>query len=153
MRGIGQFAGRIMPSTIRTRLTVLGIDPAIMDERIMAHPNFRHIRARAADLKRKEFADVRWLVSDANIAPTNTLDAVEHIVTNRRVNIHGMLLTLKLLDWSMADQLGDYLQRIRSWGYRHVRVRQLAFNRREVCVLATRTKAKLRMGRRRRNVI
>jgi 23S rRNA (cytidine2498-2'-O)-methyltransferase len=47
-----------------------------------------------------------------------------------------MLLTLKLPNWELADSLPDYVQRVRSWGYRYVNVRQLAFNRQEVCVAA-----------------
>ena len=141
---LGSSPGGSVQCLLEKGLRVIGIDPAIMDERVLNHANFTHVRARAADLKRKEFAGVRWLFADANIAPDNTLEAVEHIVTNRRVSIEGMLLTLKLLDWEMAGQLDDYLQRIREWGYRHVRCRQLAFNRREVCVFAIRNKARLK---------
>ena len=141
---LGSSPGGSCQCLLEKGLQVVGIDPAIMDERVMKHPNFTHIRARAADLKRKEFANVRWLVADANIAPENTLDAVKDIVTNRRVHIEGLLLTLKMLDWEMATQLDEYLNRIREWGYRHVRCRQLAFNRREVCVFAIRSKARLR---------
>ena len=147
---LGSSPGGSCQALLERGLRVIGIDPALMDERVLEHPNFTHLRARAADLKRKEFADVRWLMTDANIAPSNTLDAVEQIVMNRRVNITGMLLTLKLLDWSMAAEIDSYLQRIRDWGYRHIRTRQLAFNRREICVLAARSKAQLRIRRRKR---
>ena len=76
------------------------------------------------------------------------LGSIEDIVTHRSVNIHGMLITLKLLTWEMADQIDACVERIRSWGYRHVRVRQLAFNRREVCVLAAKNKARMRSSTR-----
>jgi len=33
--------------------------------------------------------------------------------------------------------LPAFHKRVRSWGYEHVRARQLAFNRQEVCVVAT----------------
>lgn len=137
---LGSSPGGACQALLRRGLRVIGIDPALMDERVLSHPNFTHLRARAADLKRKEFADVRWLMADANIAPTNTLDAVEAIVTHRQVRVEGMLLTLKLLDWSMASEIDDYVNRIREWGYRHIRVRQLAFNRREICVFAAKRK-------------
>jgi len=45
-----------------------------------------------------------------------------------------MLLTLKLPDWQLAERIPEYLDRIRSWDYRYVRARQLAFNRHEICV-------------------
>src|SRR5690606_12289031 len=77
---------------------VLGIDPAEMDPPVLAHPRFTHVRARAKDVKRSLFSDCRWLVADANVAPTYTLDTVEPIVTHRGVRIEGLLLTLKLTD-------------------------------------------------------
>lgn len=146
---LGSSPGGSCLALLQQGAKVIGIDPAKMHEDLMKHPNFTHIRARAADLKRKEFAEARWLVADANIAPTNSLDAIEDIVTNRRVNIRGMLLTLKLLDWKMAAEIENYLARIRGWGFRHVRSRQLAFNRREICVLAVRRKFELHQRRQR----
>ena len=94
--------------------------------------------------------NVRWLMADANIAPSNTLDAVEGIVTHRSVRIRGLLLTLKLLQDEMVDELPAYTERVRSWGYRFVRLRQLAFNRREVCLAAVPSKHHLRKRWRRK---
>lgn len=74
---------------------------------------------------------------DANVAPKYTLDTVEAIVTQPEVRIEGLLLTLKLTDLALAAELPLFHKRIRSWGYRRVRARQLAFNRQEVCVVAT----------------
>ena len=71
-----------------------------------------------------------------NVAPNYTLDAVEAIVTHPQVNIRGMLLTLKLPQWSLAERVEDYLDRVRNWGYNLVRRRQLQHNRREICVAA-----------------
>jgi 23S rRNA (cytidine2498-2'-O)-methyltransferase len=71
-----------------------------------------------------------------NVAPQYTLDAVEAIVTHPRVNIRGLLLTLKLPEWELASCLPEYVARIRGWGYNVVRARQLQYDRREVCVAA-----------------
>ena len=121
-------------------LLVAGIDPAAMHPTLLAHPRFVHIRKRAADVRRRDFRQVRWLVADMNVAPTFTLDAAEAIVGHRQVNIRGLLLTLKLLDWKLAEQVPDYLARVRSWGFPYVRARQLQFNRQEICVAAFRRK-------------
>jgi 23S rRNA (cytidine2498-2'-O)-methyltransferase len=85
---------------------------------------------------RRAFRKIRWLTADMNVAPTFTLDAIEAIVTYPEVNVRGLLLTLKLPEWSLADHLPEYLERIRSWGYNIVRARQLQYNRRECCVAA-----------------
>ena len=142
---LGSSPGGSCQALLDRGLHVIGIDPAIMDERVMSHGKFQHVRARAADLKRKEFATARWLMADANIAPTNILDSIEDIVTHRKVNIQGMLLTLKLLDWNMAESIDTHLDRIYQWGFRHVRARQLAFNRQEVTVFAAKSKARSRL--------
>lgn len=144
---LGSSPGGSCQALLERGLRVIGVDPAVMAESVVAHPNFTHVRARAADLKRKEFADTRWLMMDANLAPQSTLEALEHIVTNKRVNIQGMLITLKLLDPNMVDKMDEYLDRIFGWGFRHIRARQLAFNRREICVLATKNKARSRLRR------
>jgi 23S rRNA (cytidine2498-2'-O)-methyltransferase len=133
---IGSAPGGSCQTLLRQGLIVTGIDPAEMDPSLLDHPRFTHLRARAADLKRREFRHIKWLMVDSNVAPKHTLDTVEDIVTHRQVRVRGMLLTLKLPHWDLADSLSEYVQRVRSWGYRYVNVRQLAFNRQEVCVAA-----------------
>ena len=82
-----------------------------------------------------------------NVAPTYTLDAVEDVVLNKTASIRGMVLTLKLADWSLADNIREFVERVRSWGYRDVRTRQLAFNRQEICLVALRSRAQRRVKR------
>jgi 23S rRNA (cytidine2498-2'-O)-methyltransferase len=144
---IGCAPGGAAQALLEQGIRVLGIDPADVDEVVRSHPNFIHVQKRAADLKRREFAEVNWLVADSNVAPSQTLAAVEGIVTHARVHIRGMLLTLKLADWKLADEIPSYLERIREWGYRDVRARQLSFNRREICVAAMPSRAQRRVRR------
>jgi 23S rRNA (cytidine2498-2'-O)-methyltransferase len=136
---IGAAPGGASQAFLEKGLKVIGIDPAEMDERLAAHPKFTHIRKRGHEVRRREFRSVRWLTADINVAPQYTLDAVEAIVVHRDVKIEGLLLTLKLLDWKLADEVPAYLNRVRSWGYRHVAARQLSHNRQEICVKAIRT--------------
>ncbi len=117
---------------------VIGIDPAEMAPAVLERENFTHIRARSKDLKRREFRGMHWLTADLNVAPNYTLETVEHIVTHRATNFRGLLLTLKLLEWELAEQIPDYLERVRGWGFEYVRARQLAYNRQEICVAALR---------------
>lgn len=117
---------------------MIGIDPAVVDERVLAHPRFTHVRKRGADVRRRAFRKTHWLATDMNVAPQYTLDTVEAIVTHPQVHVRGLLLTLKLLDWKLADDLPEWLQRIRGWGYTKIRSRQLQHNRQEICVAALR---------------
>jgi 23S rRNA (cytidine2498-2'-O)-methyltransferase len=133
---IGSAPGGSSQALLQHGYCVTGIDPAAMDPRVLAHPDFVHIRRRSSAVRRRDFRKVRWLAADMNVPPGYTLDAVESIVTHAEVNIRGMLLTLKLPQWKLADQVPAYLDRIRSWGYNQVFARQLQHNRREFCVAA-----------------
>lgn len=134
---IGSSPGGACQALLKRGLRVTGIDPAEMHETLQEHPYFRHIRGRAKDVKRREFKNVKWLMSDASVVPTYTLDTVEAIVTHESVRIEGLLLTLKMTTLDMAADIPEYHKRVRSWGFRHVRSRQLAYNRREICLAAT----------------
>ena len=134
---IGSAPGGSCLALLERGCAVLGLDPAEMDPAVLAHPRFAHVRARAKDAKRNVFDGCRWLMSDANVAPTYTLDTVEPIVTAAGARVEGLLLALKLTDPKLAAALPAFQERVRAWGYRRVRTRQLAFNRQEVCLAAT----------------
>ena len=129
------------------RYEATGVDPNDMDPDVLAHPHFTHVKKRGADLKRRDYSPFRWLAADANVTPQVTLDTVEAIVTHGDVHIRGLLLTLKLADWRLAEEIPSYIARIRGWGYKHVKARQLAFNRQEICVAALRSRSLRRMRR------
>ncbi len=135
---IGCAPGGASQALLARGLNVIGIDPASVDPRVLEHPRFTHIRKRGADVRRRDFRGVSWLAADMNVAPQYTLDTVEEIVTHEAVNIRGLILTLKLVEWNLADEIPAYLERVRRWGYKHVRARQLAHNRQEICVAALR---------------
>jgi 23S rRNA (cytidine2498-2'-O)-methyltransferase len=134
---IGSAPGGSSQALLNRGLRVIGIDPADMDPRVVAHPNFEHWKKRGADVRRREFRKVRWLTADMNVAPRYTLDTVEAIVTHREVHIDGLLLTLKLMDGVPALEVPEYLDRVRSWGFAQVAARQLHHNRHDFCVAAT----------------
>ena len=133
---IGSAPGGASQALLSHGLMVLGIDPAEMHPRVLDHPNFTHLRRRAAEVRRRELRKVRWLVADMNVAPRYTCDVVESIVTHPQVHVRGMLLTLKLFDPSHADAIPECLERVRGWGYNVARARQLQYNRQEACVVA-----------------
>ena len=141
---IGCAPGGASQRLLQAGLNVIGIDPAIVDESVLGHPNFTHLRKRGTEVRRKEFRDVHWLMADMNVTPNYTLDTIEGIVSHPEVNIAGMLLTLKLVDWKLAREIPGYLDRIRSWGFSHVQARQLHHNRQDFCVAVQRTKRQRR---------
>jgi len=133
---LGSAPGGASQALLGRGLVVMGVDPAEMHPTVLGHPAFTHVRRRVAQVRRREFRKVRWLVADMNVAPGYTCDAVESIVTHPQISIRGMILTWKLIDPSHADRMPEYLARVRGWGYNVVRARQLQHNRQEVCVAA-----------------
>jgi 23S rRNA (cytidine2498-2'-O)-methyltransferase len=134
---IGSSPGGSCLALLERGLVVTGIDPAEMDPLVLAHPSFTHLRSRAKDVKRSVFRGCRWLVMDANVAPNYTLDTLDALLTQAGVRPEGLMLTLKLTNPQLAEKLPEVAQRIRRHGYRRVRMRQLAFNRQEICAVVT----------------
>ncbi len=135
---IGSAPGGACQRLLDVGLKVTGIDPAEMDPMLLEHPRFEHWRSKSSGVRRKLYSKFRWLAADANVAPNYTLDCVEDIVTYKTSRIAGLLLTLKLSSYDLMEHMEQYQQRVRSWGYQRVEVRQLASNRRECCLVAER---------------
>jgi 23S rRNA (cytidine2498-2'-O)-methyltransferase len=133
---LGSAPGGASQALLARGMEVIGIDPAEMSPAVLADPHFTHLRYRSIQVPRRRLRKIRWLTADMNVPPNYTLQAVESIITHRQINVRGLLLTLKLLNWEMADEVPDYIARVRGWGYNLVRARQLQHNRREICVAA-----------------
>ncbi|MCE5269313.1 MAG: hypothetical protein LLG00_15660 [Planctomycetaceae bacterium] len=133
---IGSAPGGASQALLARGFWVTGVDPAEMAPSVLANPHFTHVRRRSPQVRRREFRKIRWLTADMNVAPNYTLDAVEAIVTHPEVSIRGLLLTLKLPHWELAERVPEYMERVRSWGYNVVRARQLQYNRQEICLAA-----------------
>jgi 23S rRNA (cytidine2498-2'-O)-methyltransferase len=144
---IGCAPGGASQALLNRGLFVTGIDPADVDAAVLAHPRFRHLKKRGKDVRRKEFEGVRWLAADMNIAPEATLDELQAVVQHPGLAIRGMIVTLKFSDWQAAARLPELAARVRGWGYREVRTRQLVTGGQEVCLVALRRKALRRLGR------
>jgi 23S rRNA (cytidine2498-2'-O)-methyltransferase len=147
---IGCAPGGASQALLERGLFVTGIDPADMDPAVLEHARFRHLKKRGSDVRRNEFEGVRWLAADMNIAPEDTLAEVEGVVKHPRISIRGMVLTLKFAEWDLADRIPDYISRVRSWGYRDVRTRQLVTGGQEICLVALKRKALRRLGKKKR---
>ncbi len=132
---IGSSPGGSCLALLERGLLVTGIDPAEMDPEVLAHANFTHIRAIAKNVKRSLFRECRWLVMDANVAPNYTLDTLDGVLGQGGARPEGLVLTLKLTDPALAEKLPAIAERIRRHGYRRVRMRQLAYNRQEICAV------------------
>ena len=144
---LGSAPGGSAQALIDRHLLVIGVDPAEMPAELTGHPNFTHIRRRASELPRRTICQAKWLAADMNVPPQQTIDDVQTIVDHHDCHIRGLLLTLKLAEWKLVEDVPAWIAQIQSWGFRDVRIRQLAFNRRELCVLALRSRGQRRVRR------
>lgn len=133
---LGCAPGGTSQALLQHGYSVLGIDPGEVSPVVLEYPNFRHLRCRAPQVRRREFRRIRWLTADMNVAPQYTLEAVESIVMHPEIRIRGMLLTLKLLEWNLAEQIPEFRRRVQQWGFNQVGTRQLGHHRQEFCLAA-----------------
>jgi len=136
---LGASPGGACQRLLEAGLEVVGIDPALVEDRVAAHPQFTQWRMRARDVKVKEFRGFDWIVADMNIDPRSTLESLGRIVSAVGVKPTGIIATLKLPDWSRAAELPGWLDQFRAWGF-EPRARQLSTGGREVCVVALRSR-------------
>ena len=131
---IGASPGGCSQFLLQQGVRVFGVDPGAIHSSVLSHPQFTHIRCRIKDIKRSLLREIQWITADMNVAPNYTLDVLDEIVAE--TSLRGLLFTLKLIRWELADNLQMLLDRIRSWGFSDVRMKHLFFNRQEVMVVA-----------------
>ncbi len=148
---IGSAPGGAAQLLLEMGAKVIAVDPAELEDEVAQHPNMTYIRKRGREVRKKEFSSARWLLADMNVAPKYTLDTIEDIVTNDQVNVSGVILTLKLLEKSVAADIEQCRQRVAQWGMQVVKTRQLAFGRQEYCLVALKDKFVLRAGKKKGN--
>lgn len=144
---IGSAPGGACQFLLESGAKVIGVDPAEMEPEILKHKNFTHIRRRGNEVKKKDLKDVKWLFADLNATPTYTLDAITEIVTSQHVDVTGMILTLKMTDIKMAEEVAAIRARVKKLGFNVVKTRQLSFNRGEFCLAAVKDKFALRSAK------
>lgn len=131
---IGAAPGGASQALLARGAEVYGVDPAEIDGKVLANPNFSHLRGRLGQLKRRNYRKARWIITDMNVSPNYTLDVLEDCVRHEDMKIQGLLFTLKLLKWDLIADIPSYIQRIKSWGYGTIAVKQMQFNRQEIMV-------------------
>jgi 23S rRNA (cytidine2498-2'-O)-methyltransferase len=134
---LGASPGGACQRLLEAGLQVVGIDPAVVDERVSDHPLFEQWRMRARDVRLKALRGFHWVVADMNIDPTSTMESLERVVTAPGSRVQGIVATLKLPTWERAADLPGFLEQFTGWGFQP-QARQLSTGGREVCVWAAR---------------
>ncbi len=141
---IGSAPGGAAMSLLRRGAHVIGIDPARMDPRVLGwrgtEGSFRHLGIHAERVRTRDLpAQVDWLVLDANVAPHRALVGLKHLMSLRGGTLRGLLLTLKLNDGGVVEDLPALFAEIRALaGVDTLRATQLPSAHQEVVVWAER---------------
>lgn len=140
---LGSAPGGAAYALARRGVSVLGVDPAAMDARVLAYEGpggarVKHLATKVSALRRPQVPkDATLLVCDVNIAPPVVLRSVTSVVSWLSGSLRAAILTLKMNDHHMVDAIPMLLARVRELGF-DVRATQLPSNRREICVVARR---------------
>ncbi len=132
---VGSAPGGASFALLKRGLNVVGIDPGEMDPRVLRSKQFRHIQNIVANIPREELpASIEWLLLDMNVTPSVSLFAVDRLATRMKGSLLGLLLTVKLNQWKLADEIPAMLEHIRVMGMSRVKATQLSSNRQEIFI-------------------
>ncbi|MCA1962690.1 MAG: hypothetical protein LDL31_01950 [Prosthecobacter sp.] len=132
---LGSAPGGASWALLQRGMKVIGVDTGAMDPRVLAHPNFKHLRTTAGDLPRAALpAQIDLLISDMNLRPGLVLRYVERLAAF--IQPRWLILTLKINDADVEAYLPTFLQQLRRFAPGEVFARQLHANRREVTVVS-----------------
>jgi 23S rRNA (cytidine2498-2'-O)-methyltransferase len=135
---LGAAPGGACQRLLEAGLEVVGVDPAPVDPLVAASPRFTQWRMRSRDVRLAAYRGFDWIITDMNIDPKSTMEALGRILTAPGVKPRGVIATLKLPLYSRAVELPGWLESFRAWRYRPILARQLSTSGREVCVVAVR---------------
>jgi 23S rRNA (cytidine2498-2'-O)-methyltransferase len=137
---IGSAPGGATHALLERGLEVVGIDPNEMDERIARHPRFRHMKMTSMNVDVTTLDAFQWLLLDVNVPPRTALHGALPFVKANAAALAGFVLTLKMKDASLANEIDDWLARIRAAAGQSfaLHARQLWSNGSEICVVGLR---------------
>lgn len=138
---LGAAPGGAAYALARRGVEVLAVDPADMDPTVLRfvgpqQASVRHLKIPMAGLAREELAQrIDWILMDVNLAPQVALRTARSLASATRRNLLGMVLTLKLNQWSFLDELASFHAAAREMGLVESRLRQLPSHRQEICLV------------------
>lgn len=107
---VGASPGGVTHALLARGCNVIAVDPGEMDKRVLASPRLRHVRVPIAEVDPSSLPKpVRFIVLDVNISPFAALRQIEGLVAAHASDLCGLLLTLKLGDWHMAQRVPHLL--------------------------------------------
>ena len=135
---IGSSPGGASMALLDRGLSVCSVDPrpVVLPERLQDSPFVQHF-SLIERLPRENYPEkVDWIVVDMGVSAPVAVHALCKIVPRYRHQLHGMLITLKLNEWDLAERLPALLAQLRGLGFSRVEAANLPTFRQEIGVVA-----------------
>lgn len=139
---IGSSPGGAALALARRGVTVWGVDPAPMGEGVLEYrgpsdARVHHLAIKISALKWEDLPPrIDWLLLDVHLAPQVALHSIQRFLPRVRKGLRGAVLTLKLNDQHIIDEIPNLLERVGRMGFDEVRATHLPSNRSEICCVA-----------------
>lgn len=134
---VGSAPGGASFALLNRGLRVTGIDPGEMNEEVLKHPHFNHLRIPVSQVEASKLPlSAQWVVLDMNVAPQAALSAITPLVLRYRASLKGLVLTLKLNESEFVRDIDQFKAKIAALGFKSIRTRQLPSNRQEFAMIA-----------------
>ncbi len=131
---LGSAPGGISQFLLEQGHYVLGVDPAQMDNRLIEHPQFKHVKTSIQDFQVSQ-DKFEIIVSDMNLSPKLVLREVARI--NKSLpKLHSLFITLKLTDGVMVKDLPTYKGMAKEMGFSSLEMVQLPYHKKECLLFA-----------------
>ncbi len=118
---------------------VYGIDPAIVDERVVSNPSFHYLKKPTQDVTRADLPGrFELMASDMNLNPSQTVAFSLKLLEQLESFPTALLITLKTPDIKWVSQLKSLAEKFRQIGYNQISFAQLPTHRRETLLYCLR---------------
>ena len=135
---IGSSPGGASVALLDRGLKVCSVDPrpVVLPERLQSAP-FVQLFSLIERCPRENFPEkVDWIVVDMGVSAPVAVHALSKITPIYRHRLRGMLITLKLNEWALAERLPALLRQVRELGFSKVEAANLPAFRQEIGVVA-----------------
>ncbi|MBS1153378.1 MAG: putative SAM-depedent methyltransferase [Myxococcaceae bacterium] len=139
---IGSSPGGAALALARRGVTVWGVDPAPMGPGVVEYrgpsgAQVRHLAIKVGELAWEDLPPrIDWLLLDVHLAPQVALHSIQRFLPRVKKGLKGAVLTLKMNDQQIFEEIPALLERVKRMGFKEVRATHLPSNRSEICCVA-----------------
>ncbi len=125
---------------LSTGAKVWGIDTADIDESLLAHKNFKFIKASVQDLSHEKLPDgaIDWVHVDLNLNPKQAIKEVLRLCKKYNRTLKGVVFTVQVVKMEYIKSIEDFEDTFYDWGFFTMISRQVPSHKKEYVLIAQR---------------